>query len=424
MPDIINAIFDSVHTTFYYKDTLNSEYELHCGDDFEKGTLIETGWAFRDYCKRFNSVLYSGKPWYAFLWVTPNVNFGPTYVTKWNCFRDSSGFGFFIKDPTPKPKTGEEVRLIMWKPILLGTKGLFYGKGKYNLFCNNNVTGYTNPVIDTISLSGDFLVYCDIIGGDYINLGDTNTSNERKTYGFGHWINPNLYCWDTLGIDSNHIYLGLKSTRAETMELHRWIEAAEDTLLKLNLLACYDKGIFSSNQIIYDTSFYSQSPKIATDTLLSKFVHIHKVKTKRIDNSVYDNDSLKAFFLSLFSFDNDTFNDTANGTTFYIGVLNPRTDPLVRTFDTVKNPNNGSIPFIDSSMKFYSTAEYDIGVRYGNYTHTWNPITNSYEWRDTSYWRSLWWKRQGCREIQIPLITLIFPFHSVIVVSKLFAFLK
>jgi hypothetical protein len=89
-----------------------------------------------------------------------------------------------------------------------------------------------------------------------------------------------------------------------------------------------------------------------------------------------------------------------NVETLYLGILNPRTDPLVRTFDTIRDQQN-EISSVDSSMKFYSTAEYDIGIRQGNYTHIWNPGLGSYEWRDSTCWQNLWWKRQGCREISI-----------------------
>lgn len=395
-------------------DTLHSGYEFDFGDDFEKGIFPTTTAVLKDYHKVYTNLLYSGKPWYAFLWITPRISFNPSFkhtCDSINYYIDSAGFSFL--GFSTRPKTSEETRLMMWKPILLGAKGLFYYKTKYNKWNDNTWTGLTTEKVNKTSLTGEALVYSDSIGGDYIDITDTNSNGE--TYGLGRWFNSRLYSWETLGIDSNHIYVGLKSNRAEIMKLHHWVETVEDTLLKLRLLAWYYQGWYavqvhqdsSTSNYYTDTNFYSQDPKITySDTLLGKFVKLNSIKTKRLDTQEFDNDSLKFFLISLFAYGDDTLKSIYEGKTFVIGILNPRTDPLVRTFDTVwdypDHPETRYILFIDSSMKFYSTAEYDIGIRYGNYTHIRNPQTNSYEWRDTSYWQNLWWKRQGSREIRIP----------------------
>ncbi len=303
--------------------------------------------------------------------------------------------GFSLGILESRPKTGEEARLMFYTPLLLGSKGLSYwqisaeptGIGNDNTFG----TVYLGPLIrDTVGLTPDSMIYSTRFMGDYFRHNShpvIDTIIKRNAMS----RLDSVYNLTTMNIDSNHIYIGPMSTRAETSKLFKWISSVEDTLINLRLVSAYYKG---ANRL------YSQDPMIAPDTLMRYFLKFDSVKTRRFDSTAVEPDSQKYVFLSLFAYGNDTLRP--NSRTFYLGVLNPRTDPLVRTFDTIRN-EQGEILFIDSSMKFYSTAEYDIGVRYGNYTHIWNPSTSNYQWRDTSYWQSLWWRRQGAREIRIPL---------------------
>lgn len=398
-----------------YLDTLNSEYDvINLCEIFRKHMLDNSF---------FNGTLYN-RPWVAYLWTSSFYwNLFDKDVIKWpsdacaSCSgetADSIDLGDKLLVPKKgagRPLTGEELRLQTWTPILLGAKGLMYWRAKVEI--DRSVEPKFPGTIGLLNYDteepyippGEDFVYSDSIGGDYIKSEGIIFNDEGlrwKDY-YKQGISS-VFRLDSLGIDSNHIYIGTKSNRAEIMKLHRWIEAVEDTLLKLKLLAWYYYGGQGFNgKADVKEIFYSQDPKVTLDTILKNYIKVDDITTRRIDNGVYDPDSLRFFLLTLFRHEDDTtMYHKTKLSEFYIGILNPRTDPLVRTFDTIRN-QQGEILFIDSSMKFYSTAEYDIGVRNGNYTHIWNPSTNSYEWRDTSYWQSLWWKRQGCREIQIPL---------------------
>jgi hypothetical protein len=79
------------------------------------------------------------------------------------------------------------------------------------------------------------LVYSDVLGGDFVLL-------QNDANGFSTVFRHNAYPYDTLGTDSTRIYLGLKSTRAEIMKLHKWIDKVQDTLMNLRLLCWQAKG--------------------------------------------------------------------------------------------------------------------------------------------------------------------------------------
>ncbi|QLH54001.1 MAG: hypothetical protein CH6_2539 [Candidatus Kapaibacterium sp.] len=376
---------------------------------------------YQNYLQQSNILLFNRIKLYNYSWLSPfpwlRVSYpSPLDTTKevrvWNRYTTTSVL-------INRPWTGEETRLSFYAPVLIGAKGLSFWHTGFEMDGRQNSMGvicqlYPSDTNALRNLPVDSIVYSPLLMGDYVRRGNNRDAHPYWDTTLNTFnLLDSAFNFEIMGIDSNHIYIGIMSNRAEMSKIFKWIDAIEDTLINLRLLSAFYKGA---------NRYYIQDPKVTySDTLLKIFVKLNSVKTRRIgDSSNFDSDSLKSFLLSLFAYGNDTLRDPetlgedcppyipivgsypCHVETFYLGVLNPRTDPLVRTFDTIRN-QQGEILYIDSSMKFYSTAEYDIGVRYGNYTHIWNPSDTSYQRRDTSYWQSLWWKRQGAREITIPL---------------------
>ncbi len=418
--DTLNSGYDN-----YFKiplDYLNSTNALNCGPI---GRILFT----EDYYVKYSNMLFSERPWYCFLWVVSS----PWYankrevVSQLSC--DSSrSLLLYSWDSSftlgnsgnggGRPKTGEEMRAMMWHPVILGAKGLFYWRKEISSRVLTQA-GYSGLQTRNARIleqagqlpSGDTLVYSDLIGGDYIDLNDRDTINS---YGWGLFFDQNDYDWNTMGIDSNHIYVGFKSNRAEIRKFHKWIEAVEDTLLDLRLVSWVRRA--ESKCMKLPCVDIREDPKFIPSTgnpVIKKYILIDNVKTRRLwdpsnmrwfaANEGFDPDSLRFFDLTLYRRVWDT---ALKSDAFYIGILHPRTDPLVRTIDTVRHLNGG-IAYIDSSMKFYSSAEFDKGVQEGGPTHLANDT--GYVWRDTSYWQDNWWKRLGCREIHIPFVSLYGP---------------
>lgn len=73
--------------------------------------------------------------------------------------------------------------------------------------------------------------------------------------------------------------------------------------------------------------------------------------------------------------------------TFYLGIINRRTDPLI--FDTVH-----SSP-LQPYVAFYSLAEFTRNMKYAG-----NNLVD--EFKDTTWWQENHWRKFGCRELKVP----------------------
>jgi len=403
--------------------------------DFIKGPLVSYEMQLWDKYLRNTNMLFGDKPWWNYAWIS-SFRYGFFPYRKWKSFETGNKndivkawnrppkYGYYVR-----PVTGEETRLMLNTPIILGCKGLSYwytfvqygdannenGIGTFYYGAMNDIDFIKQKFSRDSLRKQDSLIYAYEFLGDYLRRTSQNLLPGGHRYADTMFrFTPNLdsaYRLDIMGIDSLHIYTGSMSNRAEMGKIFRWVEAVEDTLLHLKPIAFLYKGI--NKFYVQDTAVKSKikltrwEDATFIDTLLKRFVNIDSIKTRKLTTNEYDPDTLTYYLISLYRWDTDTsvfdapYPSEPKKTVYYIGILNPRTDPLVRSMDTIIVHAD---TIIDSTLKFYSTAEFDQNVQKGGYKKVWNPDSNKYCWADPSYWRKLWWKRQGAREITLPLI--------------------
>jgi hypothetical protein len=323
-----------------------------------------------------NSFLFSDKPWWANMWLSNERWYGDTITKE-------------IYLVQRRPLTGEEVRLFNNLPLILGCKGLDYwwGTSDFNIDINGNLLfgsigmasfNGTHNELPT----GDDLLNSSLIGGDFIQF-----PSDPST--FTKFLNINSILWDTLAISQNRMYVGRASARWETTKLNRWIEAVQDTLMNLHLTAWYAHGF--KNWYIQDPIFNQHNPN-----LLNSLIDLNNIKIRRIGaieaNGMphYEPNDSSFYDITCLVDPTDYPGPDPFKSSYYIAVQNRRTDPLILHLDSLKNRK-------DMSLYFYSTAEFDKYANEGGYRLS----DNSYQ--TPAYWQNLWWRRLGCRELQIPL---------------------
>jgi len=176
-----------------------------------------------------------------------------------------------------------------------------------------------------------------------------------------------------LGLDNNLLYIGRKSVRTSLYKIHKWVRANDGTLMKLRLQSWMGKGFRKWN---------AQADEIQADTLLKEYILINSIKTRPINRvDIYNRPYYEQHFRLDSGFYDITLlkdaSENAPTNVVYLGVQNRRTDPLI--YDAVGD-----------TMKFTPTAEFDQHVL-------------SADTAVSHYWQSLWWRRQGAREINIPI---------------------
>ncbi|MGA2296305.1 MAG: hypothetical protein ABSG15_02025 [FCB group bacterium] len=382
------SIFDSTWNNTNWDPT-------HAHVCYDASTQYDIEYKLYHFYYKKSSLLFGNKPWWANLWVQSE---GWEYHTPFNSFTLSNGSG-------NRPKTGEEVSVMLSEPVILGAKGLFFWyKSRLDSLPHSIWAGLQKSVDSSFQSSlpiGDSLVYSDIIGGDYIDLIDP------YNYRWDSCFNPNAYYFDTLGIDQNHIYIGLKSTRASIMKINKWIEANEQKLINLHLTAWYGHGF---------TNWYLQDPNYTfiqyTQHFLDSIVDLNNIKTRRNGDTLpngmpyYEPPDSSFYDIACLVDPTEYAGTDPFKQSYYVAILNRRTDPLVRAQNELYSPPQYEakdiniplqIPVKDSSLHFYSTAEFDHNVLNGGRRNIDNDSM------PPSYWQSMWWRRQGCREIRIPL---------------------
>ncbi len=391
---------------FYYnrEGTVSVQYNL-------ENTL------YNSFCKN-NSFLYSSHNWFANIWASlggfVNTIGGDTV----NMYHKSGS----------RAITGEELRLQVSLPILLGAKGLYYWHGSYGedfyyLGLSNCPHDTAREYLDT--LKGNDLMFSKKITGDYIRYPDP--------IGLDSWVKPDSIDYSTLGIvDSSRIYIGTASVRNEIAKIHRWLSVVDTTLLHLRLASWYGKGY---------TKMYSQHKSFESDTILKDYIDITGITTYPL-RRLLDGDTLSeqahgidSGFYDITLLYDDRYLRDGNlneypDSVYYIGVQNRRTDPLIyedrcnrlHFFSTAEFDSLCRIISFDSTNASISrtsgTIPYDEFSTDNNPTNGDNssfqptytePCDQPYYWKRYLWWGHYWWKRLGCREIRIPIK---FPQHT------------
>lgn len=344
--------------------------------------------------------LFQGKPWWAQMWIGNDLR-SNIVDDEDTAYVGNTTVLTIGENGCNRPFTGEEIAMQLWEPLILGAKGLIYDLESSILHYPMNTTSrigiwhgqrfFDNtddsvPVEHRLTqaqrnylLSGDTaLLYSDLVGGDYITI--PTDSND---------VPPNVYVWDytqtqdylprystmkyILGLDNNLLYLGRKSVRTSVYKINKWVRANEDILMKLRLQSWLGKGY---------RRWYAQADEIQADTLLKEYILMNSIKTRPINRvDIYNRPYYEQHFRLDSGFYDITLlkdaSENAPANVVYLGVQNRRTDPLI--YDAVGD-----------TMKFTPTAEFDQHVL-------------SADTAEAHYWQSLWWRRQGAREIRIPI---------------------
>jgi len=373
-------------------DTLNSGYETHfrykkplddlrnMSDSLFRLEMIGS-FCFQKFPELFSIddvmnerkiPLFSDKYWWGESFI------GSNFVILKN--KVSTGRAVF---PYNRPKTGEETRYNAFIDLILGAKGLLYDREqttvaiKYRDQTPVDTTDYWfgigygqlfygSPPLNTMD-SYSF-IHDDRVGSDFLNP-------NQDFEGFHKFITADSTA-DTMGVNINRIYIGRKSPRVELFKIHNWIRANDSVLMRLRLSCWYGKGV--------KTWYNQDTARFGQDTILKKFISLNpdSLFTKRIWNAETGSWQIQKESWDSSFFDITLLRDSSDhnltSSTFYIGVQNRRTDPLV-----FWDYGGGR-----KEMRFLSTAEFEDSCRAVN--------------RDTAKFQSYFWKRLGCRELRIP----------------------
>ncbi|MEN6295155.1 MAG: T9SS type A sorting domain-containing protein [Chloroherpetonaceae bacterium] len=350
-----------------------SLYDLMCGPKYQK-------------------YLFSGQKWWLQNWVGNDLTLNSVPLG----YQDNIGNDTVLIGA--HSVSGEEASQAIWQPLILGAKGLIYdleasdgyptrigiwhGQKYFNKTTDDTTDHIDIPVNHRLTqaqrtallASDTALLYSDLVGGDWITIptGPNDVPPNDSLWDYTRiqdYLPKYSRMKDFLGLETNKLYIGRKSARTSMYKIHKWVRANEETLMKLRLQAWLGKGY---------RKWYAQGSQITSDTMMKQYIDIGNIKTRpigRVDangNPYYEQSSIDSGFYDITILKDTT---SPNDTGIYLGVQNRRTDPLI--YDVVNN-----------KMIFTPTAEFDQHVQSG---------------ADTSLWQSRWWKRQGAREIRIPV---------------------
>ncbi len=279
-----------------------------------------------------------------------------------------------------RPKTGEELRLFLWLPVILGAKGIMHYKGTsgppiYSLpnKANPYHVGYTNREDLTpaeqqqYSISND-----DLLGGDFIDLDNSDgvfdyTELDKQV------TNPllvasSLLCEENESCSHTKLYIGRRSTRIEAQRLHKWITGPShvpavegatvgDVLMKLKLRAWLDFG--------YRGTPLETQASPADMTQLKGLIDVANVRARHMDDTIDDvvnNQSVADDrFIDITMLEHD---EPATQDVCYVGVVNRIVNPTLKTDATLltNDPMVLSNEANATPVYFLSTAQFDAEV--------------------------------------------------------------
>ena len=319
------ASVNNLDSVGHHFDTLNSAYEtnlpfgdsinrvkdlLYYNDRMREDNFFQSEWEHSIYDNFFdktkNYYLYSGRPW-------------------WVNFFIGSGWGNtkFIDNTTGlwcaylRPKTGEEIKLIVNSELVRGAKGFCYDRDFSDTI--PWLTGCAYPyVIDNYPLDSNF-IYRDEIGKDFID-----TVNDACH--FDRYIKFDQMS-NLLHVNKTRMYIGHKSTRLELLKIHDFVNANDSVLMKLKLVCNYSKGF---------RIWYNQDTARFSLNIMDNIIDTNNIKTRPIGRihsdgtPFYEQESGtdSAFYdITLLRLDTDTL---LNTNAVYLGVQNRRVDHFLQ----------------------------------------------------------------------------------------------
>jgi len=269
----------------HFPNTLNSDYEtllpfekdslwFVCRDSYYLDSLLYQGktvqprWErslYESYYKpdtKISEMLYSDKPWWLYH-LLYNVTFEKDKDTG-----DSNIVYLYYR-----PKTGEEIRMLLNSSLIRGCKGFIYdGDENYHFpDCHMGNMGIGDGT--RISDTSDF--FSNWVGADYID----NVNNTWNAYPYA-----DLTALSTrMGVPENKIYIGTRSLRSELYNFHSKIRRADEELMKLRLVASYSKG-FRVQQ--------NHHPDYPDDSTFRRFLAWDEANNM-VDTSRFSNNKIK-----------------------------------------------------------------------------------------------------------------------------------
>ncbi|MFN8359428.1 MAG: T9SS type A sorting domain-containing protein [Candidatus Kapaibacterium sp.] len=289
------------------------------------------------YCNKESSFFYSGKPWWCQNWGTAGF--------KMTNFQSGEYADFQVSGK--KPLTGEEMRLQIWTPLILGAKGLTYDRMYSDVIQPTSLTNgssrdnfqtgmmYAREQIPD-SLEGTSLINSDAAGPDFIRSGDSTRLD--------FCINMALVANYTQ-VPVDRVYLGRKSMRREVMKAHDFIYNHDQLLMSMRLVSWFGKGFYFyqtgdttmfSRYLISDPDQYKVRPPTRTyyDSIVGKTLPFYE-----------DPDS------TFFDLTIHKVGTTPLDSSFILCALNRRTAPFLLEHDSISGK--------DTIIRFVTTAEFD-----------------------------------------------------------------
>ena len=365
-----------------------NDYSIYDKNSNDPGFLYPYGKLYANECIIHNSyynrrsVLFGNKPWIAWQWIH----------SVWAKTTDFNG----VYNDGNTPLTGEELSLLAFQPIAFGAKGqYFWGKTKEGSLKFSDTTNLAMHIdlqpsesegfqkkLDTIEHSCstclDSILTHKQMYGDFIDF--TRNLPYDTLYQFANVTDTNSYNWNLMNIPKNRVYIGLNSIRTGLARHNQWVKKNSAYLMNLKLICWQGKGFSKFYQ--QDTSYY--------DDIIWRFIDKDFITTRplnRMQNGypLYEQGAIDSGFYDIMIHKNGT---ASLDDEFTLAVVNRRCDPLI--FDSV-----------DNKFYFISTNEFENLTTDTLGGQKANPITG--EMKDTSYWREMYWKKQGSREIRIKM---------------------
>ncbi len=362
-PTEVTGAYKYVDLLANLKTCTEDEY-IHYLKDNTRSYQGKSEFKLYDFYKN-SDLLFSKQPFWMQIFEVSNWSYDP--------------INNVAKNGDKRPLTGEESMHSIWTSILLGAKGVAYDRLRL-LSSSIGITSCSDSELP--NSTGDDFLYSDIVGTDFIDYSPNSNEVPYIKQGISQ---SNVS--EFMQVKPNRIYLGRKSQRTAMKKLHDYIMANSDTLMGLKLVTWHAKGF---------KEWTTSDPASALSNYNYDYF-ISQPATYHIYGNKYEKEPYDSSFFDI-AIHRYVPSDGSLGEfpkTFFIAVQNRRTDPLIIDDEIATRPDGTT--YLNTDMKFYSSAEFDMFARNGGLTINGND-------RGAAEWKSFWWKRRGCRRIRIPLV--------------------